>query len=36
MYGTLQEFDLWITSKGLDEITLKELGKKVEILEAEV
>jgi len=36
VYGTLQEFDLWITSKGLDEITLKELGKKVEILEAEV
>jgi len=36
VYGTLQEFDLWITSKGLDEITLKELGKKVEILETDL
>ncbi len=35
VYGTLQEFDLWITSKGLDEITLKQLRKKVEILEVD-
>lgn len=35
VYGTLQEFDLWITSKGLDEVTLKELGRKVEIVEAQ-
>jgi DeoR/GlpR family transcriptional regulator of sugar metabolism len=35
VYGTLQEFDLWITSQGLDENTLKELGKKVEIVEAQ-
>jgi len=34
VYGTLQEFDLWITSQGLDESTLNNLAIEVEIVEA--
>ena len=35
-YGTLQDFDIWITTHGMDNVKLRKFGEKIIIMEAKI